>query len=132
MRRTFGICLAVAALSANGSVNLDPATGLWFPPYASPSEYLRRDPNHSYMKDVQRAFGEDPKLEKEVCAAVLPVPQPPVDVSTRQLRAMFDMLCVARGWALRQQAEESDRVLRAATGLDAILQEEEKAAASVK
>src|SRR3954453_16387284 len=75
-------------------VQVDAASGLWFPPYASPADYLQRDPNHPYLKDVQRAWSEQPGLRQQVCAAVQKVTPMTADPAIHQPRALLDMQCI--------------------------------------
>jgi len=119
--------LAIALLAA---VQLDPQTGLWFPPYASRTQYLSRDPAHPLMADVDRAFKENPALADEVCAAYLAAPEPTTadshDPSVRQFRAMFGMVCTGRGANARRQTENAQRMTSVVSDLQKAFEEEEK------
>jgi len=124
--------LAVALLA---SVQLDPQTGLWFPPYASRTAYLNRDPAHPYMRDVERAFNETPALVADVCGAFLGAPEPQTaevhDPSVRQFRAMLGMACTARHAQARRRDEEAVRKANAVSQLQALFEEEERSVANV-
>src|SRR5437868_9571320 len=98
MRRTLMLLPAIfITVAASAAVQLDPATGLWFPPYATPEIYLKRDPAHSYSRDVKRAFDENPALAAEVCKAVVAQKESPSkDPSVRQYATTLSMMCVAR------------------------------------
>src|SRR5438477_270375 len=91
------VILSLAGELRAAPVQLDAQTGLWFPPYASRTAYLNRDPAHPLMADVDRAFGENPALADEVCAAFLAAPEPKTsesnDPSVKQFRTMFAMKC---------------------------------------
>ena len=112
------------------AVLLDPQTGLWFPPYANRTAYLNRDPAHSLMADVNRAFKESPALGDEVCAAFLAAPEPKTpesnDPSVKQFRTMFAMQCVARGAHARRRTEDAEKMTGALATLQAMFDEEER------
>jgi hypothetical protein len=112
------------------AVQLDPATGLWFPPYASRTQYLSRDPAHPLMGDVERAFKENPALADEVCAAYLAAPEPQGaeshDPSVRQFRAMFAMTCTGRQAKTRQQVENTRQATAVISDLQTAFDEEER------
>jgi hypothetical protein len=112
------------------AIVLDPQTGLWFPPYASRTAYLSRDPAHPLMADLQRAFKENPALGEEVCAAFLSAPEPQTaeshDPSVKQFRAMFAMTCAGRGAHARRQTENAQRMSSAITDLQAMFEQEER------
>ena len=128
------ISLLLAALLA--AVQLDPGTGLWFPPYASRTQYLSRDPAHPLMGDVQRAFKENPALGDEVCGAFLGAGEPQTaeshDPSVRQFRTMFAMMCMGRGANARRETENAERMKSAISDLQAMFEQEERPLAAWK
>ena len=128
--------MTVSILLAVAMVALDPQTGLWFPPYASRTAYLNRDPAHSLMADVDRAFGENAGLGDEVCAAFLAAPEPKTpevnDPSVKQFRAMFAMKCTARSAHARRRSEDADRVTGALANLQSMFDEEERSITAIK
>jgi len=133
MRRGLILLPAIfITIAASAAVQLDPATGLWFPPYATPEIYLKRDPAHPYSRDVKRAFDENPALATEVCAAVAAQKESPSkDPSVRQYAAMLSMMCVSRAAnaiAVREQQKEETKTHG---GLAAMFEEEEAAIASI-
>ena len=111
-------------------VQIDPQTGLWFPPYASRVQYLSRDPAHPLMADVERAFKENPALADDVCAAFLGAPEPQTaeshDPSVRQFRAMLAMTCSGRQAHARRQTESAQRMTSVLTDLQAMFDQEER------
>ena len=107
------VSLAAALLLAvaSGEVTLDPASGVWFPPYASRDTYLYgNDPAHPYSGDVKKAFEEDPQLAQRVCAAIAAW-QPPANAASnpalQQKKAMLDMICVIRAQQERTKKEHT-------------------------
>ncbi len=102
------LSLVFASALTAAEVTIDPTTGLWYPPYASREAYLKREPGHSYIADVHRAWRENPGLMREVCTAVLRVGAPPTaDGSVLQLRTMLSMQCMAETAATRAIAQEA-------------------------
>ena len=126
--------LLLAALLA--AVQLDPGTGLWFPPYASRTQYLSRDPAHSLIADAQRAFKENPALGDEVCSSFIAAGEPQTaeshDPSVRQFRTMFAMMCMGRGAKARRDTEAADRMKSAISDLQAMFDQEERPLAAWK
>jgi hypothetical protein len=128
-------CALLFTFSILASVQLDPQTGLWFPPYASKVEYLNRDPAHPYMRDLDRAFSENAVLANEVCAAFLAAPEPQTaqsnDPSVRQFRAMFAMKCTGRQANTRRQTEAGERMKSALDDLQTMFDQEEHAIVTI-
>lgn len=129
---TAALLLAVASTD----IKLDPASGVWFPPYASSEAYLYgNDPAHTFSGDTKKSFDADPKLAKRVCAAVSAW-RPPANATSnpalQQKKTMLDMMCAAKTWQVRTQQKEAteesaalarlERELSIATGetLDAV------------
>ena len=114
------------------AIQLDPSTGLWFPPYATRTEYLNRDPAHPYMRDVERAFTETPALVAEVCGAYLAAPEPQTaevhDPSVRQYRTMLAMACTARHAQARRREEEVATKAKVVSMLEVMFEAEEHSA----
>jgi hypothetical protein len=135
VRMRGGLVLLLAILLADvasAAVQLDPKTGLWFPPYATPKTYLKRDPAHSYSGDVKRAFAENPALADDVCAAVMAQKESPSgDPSVRQYAMMLRMTCVSRAMGARDAHDRNRHEMETRGGLAAIFQEEETAIASI-
>lgn len=117
------------------AIQLDPSTGLWFPPYATRTQYLNRDPAHPYMRDVERAFSETPALVNDVCGAYLAAPEPQTaevhDPSVRQFRAMLAMACTGRHAQATRRQEAATRQANAVSLLQTQFEEEERAVANV-
>ncbi|MCU1229253.1 MAG: hypothetical protein JWO97_2137 [Acidobacteria bacterium] len=130
-----GLVLLLAILLTDvacAAVQLDPKTGLWFPPYATPKTYLKRDPAHSYSGDVKRAFAENPALADDVCAAVTAQKESPSsDPSVRQYATMLRMTCMSRAMGARDAHDRNRHEMETRGGLSAIFQEEEIAIASI-
>lgn len=89
---------------------IDPQTGLWFPPYAKPADYLEM--KASYAKDAKRAFEADPQLMRDVCTAMFgpgaaerAIPQN----RAGQFAVQLHMLCSAMTYE-QQQKPERERV----------------------
>ncbi len=119
-------------LLLSAAIELDPQTGLWFPPYASKTAYLNRDPGHPYMQDVERAFQENASLAAEVCRAFLAAKEPAVfDPSVKQFRAMFAMKCIGRSANADRRATAATQTARAMVALQAIFDQEEQSVASL-
>ena len=126
--------IAAAALRA-ADVQLDPQTGLWFPPYATKAQYLNRDPEHPLMRDVNRAFSENSALANDVCGAFLAAPEPKSaeinDPSVRQFRAMFSMACAGHAASVRKGNEHEAHTATALTTLQRMFEREQQSAATM-
>jgi hypothetical protein len=132
MRLMMLLILAISALPAEAQVKFDPKTGLWFPPYATREDYLKRDPAHSYLRDVQRAFDESSQVAEDVCEKFLTTDAPDTaDATARQYRMMVRKVCAIRMQkeALAAQKAPPDPHVLAVLG--AMFDEEEKAIAAV-
>jgi hypothetical protein len=128
MRLMMLLIFAISALPAEAQVKFDPKTGLWFPPYATREDYLKRDPAHSYLRDVQRAFDESSQVAEDVCEKFLTTDAPDTaDATARQYRMMVRKVCAIR-W--QKEAVDQDKeppYAHALAALAAIFDEEEKA-----
>lgn len=107
---------------------VDPQTGLWFPPYASPQVYLSgSDPKHRYIADVEKAFRSDAQLEKTVCQSALAwkaLGDVPADKPVRQKKTMLDIFCIARNWQANKDAEIADKQMSGRIETSRLLQED--------
>ena len=133
MQRIFaGLLLVLACHETVPEAKIDPTTGLWFPPYASRNDYLKRNPAHPYNADLSRAFVEYPALEHEVCAAIQNTPAPPEgDDSVRQLRTMLEIQCMAAHPGGRKRWEEAQMEKRPDDELMSMFEAEEASVANV-
>ena len=111
--------------------NVNRATGVWYPPYASRDDYDSRKAN--YALDVNRAFHENPQLATSVCYELRHslVDESTLPPATKQLRAFLTANCTSQPHEQQVAAAKAAKTQAAATSLDDLMKQAISAADAV-